>query len=545
MACNQKQLTKEQIEKFPWTVERAASLFREARTDFIEKGITDFNKIVDGLSASHNLRREIIIKGLDSPKGVPRKLTDDMWVKQQQVRKLANTAKAAMRDLGTGNMMKGLSWIANAPRRTLLAGHFGAFTKSHLSDQVFYNPATYVRNWKDSWALATKGGRAAHEQRVRAELSPTDPDVKLALRAGLNVGEGGVGKFTRETQEMTGLKKKIFGGPDRASMAYDELRVSRMKIFRKELARLSPAEKGDIEQVRALADVINHDTGTTARSNRAMRFMFLSPRLLPAQLTHTFYDVPRSLVKSGMGFKYSKADPAMRYVARKTAILASAYTGMMAANAGIGLAVGAVTGDKKRAQQFTPNFGQEGIGKTSWLRPKLFGYSVPVSPTVELLKLPVQMIAAGAAARKGDNKTLVALTRGMRTIIGRQNPLWDLVQEAIFGQDVGSGRPTPFPGVTGKTEPTASRPTMSTVEYLGTKVPIPVANYVQEFYDESVSHGMPPQTAADWAKMMITPTVELVTSYHLTPDREPPVKPVRTSLTPIGKLKQPKLQPAP
>lgn len=524
--CNQKQ-----IRDFPWTVERAAALFREARTNFVEKGVTDFNEIVDGLSASHNLKREIIIKGLTAPKGVPRTLTDNMWVKQQAARRVVNTAKAAIQDLDTGKAMKGLEWVANAPRRVLLAGHFAAFTKSHLADQAFYAPDTYARNFKDSWHLATKHGRALHEQRVQAELNPADPDVSLALRAGLNVGEGGVGKFTKETPEMTGGIKKFFKGPDRASMAYDELRVSRMNLFKKELARLSPEERADMDQVKGLADVLNHDTGTTGTSNRAMRFMFLSPRLLPAQLAHTFVDVPKSLIKTGMGFKYSAADPAMRYVARKTAILASAYTGGLAINYGIGKAVGAAGGDESK---FTPNFGQEGVGKTSWLRPKLFGKTIPVSPTIELLKLPVQMIAAGAAARKGDNKTLVALTRGLRTILGRQNPIWDAAQEALFGQDPGTGRPTPFPGVTGKTEPTKSHPQMGTVEYLGTKVPIPVANYVQEFYDESVSHGMPPQNALEWAKMLIAPTIELGTSYHLSEDH--PTQPKKQSIS-IGRIK--------
>ena len=507
MACNQKQ-----IKDFPWTIERAAALFREARTDFTEKGITDFNKIVDGLSARHNLKREIIIKGLSSPKGVSRAITNDMWVRQQSARRLATTAKAAVREFDKNKFVKGLDFVANAPRRVVLAGHFGAFTKSHLSDQIFYNPKTYARNFKDSWRLATKSGRAAHEQRLLAEFDPTDPDYKLALRSGLNVGEGGVGKFSKESSEVTGIKK-FFKGPDRASMAYDELRISRMRIFRKELARLSPEERADIDQVKELSSVINHDTGTTGRSIRAMRFMFLSPRLLPAQLSHTFVDIPKALVQTGLGFNYSKAAPAMRYVARKTAILAGAYTAGLAANAGIGLA----TGDKK----FMPNLGQEGIGQTSFLRPKLFGRTIPVSPTVELLKLPIQMIAAGAAAKKGDNKTLVALTRGLRTILGRQNPVWDAVQEAIFGQDVGTGRPTPFPGITGKTEETKSHPRIGWVEYFGTKIPIPAANYVHEFYDEATSHGMPPQTAVEWIKLMVSPTIELGTSYHLSKTREP------------------------
>jgi hypothetical protein len=231
-----------------------------------------------------------------------------------------------------------------------------------------------------------------------------------------------------------------------------------------------------------------------------------------------------------MGVRYSKAAPAMRYVARKTAILASAYTGIMAANTGIGLAT--------RDKRFMPNWGQEGIGKTNWLRPKVFGYSIPISPTIELLKLPAQMIAAGAAARKGDNKTLVALTRGLRTIVGRQNPIWDWAQEALFGQDVGSGRPTPFPGITGKTEPTKAHPKMDWVEYAGTKLPIPLANYVQEFVDESVSHGMHPQTAKEWVKMMIVPTIEGVTSYHLSPTHEPHVE--SEVAKQIKKLTQPK-----
>ena len=117
MACNQKQ-----IKKFPWTIERSLALFKEARTNYTEKGITDFNQIVDGLSANHNLKREIIIEGLASSRGVSRKLTNDMWVKQQDARRVANTAKAAVRELDKGKFVKGLNFVINAPRRITLAG---------------------------------------------------------------------------------------------------------------------------------------------------------------------------------------------------------------------------------------------------------------------------------------------------------------------------------------------------------------------------------------------------------------------------------------
>ena len=179
--------------------------------------------------------------------------------------------------------------------------------------------------------------------------------------------------------------------------------------------RLSPEERANLDQVKALADVLNHDTGTVAESNRAFRFLFLAPRLLPAQLKHTFYDIPRALYHTGLGFRYKEAAPAMRYVARKSAILAECIHGDDGGKHRYRFG----NGDKR----FMPNLGQEGIGKGSWLRPKLFNRTIPISPTIELLKLPIQMIAAGHNARPGESKVMAAGTRGLRTLLTRQNPL--------------------------------------------------------------------------------------------------------------------------
>ena len=125
---------------------------------------------------------------------------------------------------------------------------------------------------------------------------------------------------------------------------------------------------------------------------------------------------------------------------------------------------------------------------------------------------------------------MVALRRGVQTIVGRQNLIFDYMWEGLFGQDPGTGRPTPFPGVTGKTEETKNLKAISIPEYVGTKLPIPVANYVQEFYDEATSHGMPRDTAQEWIKLFVAPTIEGVTSYHMSPVHEaPPEKPASRS----------------
>jgi hypothetical protein len=251
-----------------------------------------------------------------------------------------------------------------------------------------------------------------------------------------------------------------------------------------------------------------------------MRFLFLAPRLLPAQLAKVFVDIPKSLVQTGMGVNYKGAAPAMRYVARKAAILASAQTAMLALNQGYYMA----TGDKR----FKPDLDIKNV-RSSTARLKLFGYSIPTSPTIELLKLPVSMINAGAKAKAGDNRLLASLQEGLKTFVGRQNPLGKLAEQAAFGQDPFTGRPTPFSGLIATTPETKYKTRMGYGEYAATQLPLPIPaqNYLREFFDEAKDHGMPPKDAMAWVRTLGIPTVELGTSYHLSPSYpERPHKPM-------------------
>ncbi len=346
-----------------------------------------------------------------------------------------------------------------------------------------------------------------HEMRLAETFTDTDPAYVLAKRAGLDVKPGGgeAGYFAKETVEATGQKSPA----KRTALAFDELRMTRFRIFKKELQRLSPEERGDIDQVKALADVINHDTGTVKQKSAVTRWLFLSPRLLPAQAAHVFYDIPRALIQTGFGARYADAAPAMRYVARKTAILASAYTAVMAANEGYYLA----TGDKK----FKPNFVP---GRSDWLRPKVAGYSIPISPTVEMLKVPIQMLAAARSVRTGQSALGEALYKAMQTALGRQNPLWALTEQILFGEEPGTGRPTPFPGILHTAAPKATAPKQTWTEFLGSKIPIPAANLIHEIYDEMRTGGMSHPDAKAWAGALAKSIPEAITSYHATKVRE-------------------------
>lgn len=507
MACNQ-----DQIKKFPWSPERVAALFGDVRENYISKGITDFPEIVKGLSANYGLKPEIIVKGLSRPEGSIRRMADDMWLKAQRQRTLEQKARAMVPQMEIPKWKDVASKVLNFPRRVTLFGHFAAFTKSHLSDQLFYNPSEYAKNFKQSWALLTKGGRAAHEAEITTLFSDADPRYIAAKRAGLDNRSGGEGTFARETAEVTGRKQKP---TSRVDLAFDQLRMTRQRIWNKEWSHLTPEERANPEGLKDLASVVNHDTGATARSNAAFRFMFLSPRLFPAQLAHVFKDVPKALIETGMGVRWNKAAPAARYVARKTAILVGAQAALLAANEGYYLA----TNDER----FKPNLTKL---RYDFLRPRLFGYSVPISPTIELAKVPFVMMAAGMAARKGDNRLLAALQQGLKTALGRQNPLFSIIEEGVTGQNAVTGRPIPaMPSpvnkalpVMGEAPATRGKPTQEWTEYLGSKMPIFMANYAREFYDELQGQGMSTDKSKSIIRAAVTGTIEAITSYHLSPD---------------------------
>ncbi len=508
----------DQIKNFPWTPDRVASLFKDVREDFFARGITDFPEIVKGLSAKYGLRPEIIMKGLSRPEGSVKRMTDQMWANAQRQRKLEMQARGMVPQMETPKWKNFAGKLINFPRSTTLFGHYAAFTKSHLADQAFYNPKVYKENFTQSWALTTKAGRTAHEIRYTQML--TDPEYVGAKRAGFDLGEG---KFAREISEVTGKKPGAISKltsklpswlkADRVGMAFEELQMSRFKIWKKEIAHLTPEERANPKVMQDLAAAINHDTGTIARSNAAFRFMFLSPRLGPAQAVKVFHDIPTSMFQVGTrALQWKKAAPAARYVARKAAILVGANAAILAANQGYYL--------WSKDERFKPNLTEL---KGNLFRPKVFGHSIPISPTIELAKLPFMMIGAGIAARKGDNKTLELLRPVLETLLGRQNPLFTLAFEGIVGQTPGSLKPTPFPGLIGRAEPVKGHEPQpglrGWMEWAGTKLPIPIANYAREFVDELEGQGFDKATAEQITKAAAIGTFELGTSYHMSLDR--------------------------
>ena len=517
----------DEIKDFPWTRERLAALWSAAKP-MIDNGAT-LQEVTKGLSSSLGLRQEVVLDALSrKPKGVSRAVTQEMWERQTARRTVENQARQMVSQMNTPGWQKAVSSVVNAPRRLATVGHWGVFPKSHAGDMLLTNPIQWAKLYGRSLAQAPFTRGVAHEQRMIA--MEIDPDFKGAVRAGLDVQPGGgqVGAFTREGQDIFGKQKPT----SPTSRAFDELRFARFQIWKKQISEMSPEEKADLPGMRQLADVINHPTGATAIKSKLGQLMskfLFAPRLLPAQIQAAYSDPARAMATFakayvGRGNASAAELTAARFVGRRLVTLAGSYTAILAAET----AYASYTGDER----LRPNLTDP--GGTGWLRPKLAfsrsgpGYAVPISPTVELWKLPFQAVYAAATAKKDERPELKAAEVVAKYAINRQNPALAVGEEAAFGKQPGTGRPVPFAalpsprfGEEGAQDlATRYKPALDWKEYLGTKMPIPLASLSHELYDEMRSQGIDHPTAKMWIQAGVISAMSGATGYHFTESRE-------------------------
>lgn len=498
----------DQLKKFPWSPERAAALFKAAKEQYFDQG-KGLEEAINGLSAQTGLRREVIAQGIASLKGVSRKMTDEMWLKQRQRRVMEQQAKSYVSQLGRSSVSKAIGTALNVPRRVATIGHFTVFPKTHLADLLFTDPKTFGTTFARSLKLATKSGIVEHEQRMTA--MKLDSDYTKALRAGLDVEPGsGYGAFRGARQEILGTAKET-----RSAMAFDELRAARFGIFKNAIEKLSPEERASVDNLKPIAEVVNNQTGAAtikSKLGRTLTKFLFAPRLFPAQVRATFVDPYRAFVNGVVD--RGNASPgdlvAARVVGRRIATLALAYTGTLAAEAGYSWA----TGDKKNM----PNILDP--GRSDWLRPRLFGHAIPVSPTVELLRLPFRMAYIGSKLGPAEAAKVPA-----NYLLGRQNPALAIGEEIATGREPYQmlsdyARPLPFRGALGTPKAGKYSPQMGWTEFLGQKMPIPVATVSREVYDEMREQGMNHIDAKTWIHALALGAITGTAGYEATPVRE-------------------------
>ncbi len=504
MPCRQDQV---KPEDFGWTPTEVASLLKYAQEKYPHADLVD---TVKGISADTGISEKHILYGINEKAGVSRKATNEMWTKQFIKRNLQAQARNVIDDMNKPQWQNTIDKVYNAPRRVATMFHWTVFPKTHGGDFFLTDPKLWGQVFVRSAKLATETGRAEHEARITG--MKLDPDYPTVLRMGVDVSPGGQGSATFRTEagEILGTTK-----PNLSAMAFDELRLGRFELAKRAIANLSQEDRADTAGMKFLGDTINHPTGSAKSMGAWAKYVLFAPRLLPATFKAAFIDPVRA-AKVGVteltgGTTTAAERAAAKGVGKRLGVLFGVQAGALALNA----AYSKATGNK----DYMPNLTEP--GKATFLRPKIAGYSIPISPTTEIAKLPIRALTAAINAPTGQGVSEAGKSV-FRFLVGKENPAMSIAWEGLLGEQAFSGRPLPqgFPSakklITGKEEkPSATRPRLTYSELVGSHVPIAASNYITELYDGMRESGLSHPDSKALLRALVVGTIAAPVGLHL------------------------------
>jgi hypothetical protein len=500
--------------KYPWDDKDVASIWERVR-GLVNEGKTDQSDIIRQISADLGVKPDAVAQAIiDRPK-ISKAITNKMWRDQAARRSVEQAASSMVAQMNTPKWVSTAKTIADIPRRIATGQHWTVFSKTHQGDLLFTNPKAYFESFRNNLKLTGEAGRIAHEQRI-SEMK-ADPDYDTIVRSGLNTGQD-VGSFKGAKSEILGKTAK----KGRSDLAFEELGRQRFNIMKDAMKDMPESDK-NATNLRTLADVINNEQGSakiqSTFGKRLASWLLFAPRLLPAKFKASYID-PINAFKTYTNRANATSGQllAMNYVGRRLATLAKVYTATLAAET----AYSYFSGDKRNM----PNWGQEGIQGTSWLRPKLFGHGIPVSPTVEMWKIPFQMLAAAHNARPGENRLLAGGEKGLQTLISAASPTVSIASELLTGQQAGTGNVMPKIPYTDRSlsvfpnKPTGTHVQLTYTEMLGAHIPIWASGFVHDVYDSMRAEGVDHPTAKMWIQAAAKTLGSAPTGYHAPTEYE-------------------------
>lgn len=275
-----------------WTPEHVQTLWRYARENFLNKGVTDLDKIAHQMSHDLGMSAEDIKRGLTEPAGV-KKASDALYAAQAKQRLLKAQAMNWLQAQKDPMWLKLPLKVRDFFFSAMTFGHGSTWIGTHTPSQLFdirYAP-TLVKDWLNSFKMAYKLDKGAfHESVVRSIES--HPLFDTAKRAGLVVDPKTMGD---EFQSYNIIKHISTAG----NRGFDAMKLFRMQRFAKDWMD-APSELKSPENreqfAKFLADQINHATGSVRKPrygravNETLQTVFFAPKLVGSQIAWLFKD---------------------------------------------------------------------------------------------------------------------------------------------------------------------------------------------------------------------------------------------------------------
>jgi hypothetical protein len=541
-----------------WTLDQIKALWDYARANYLDKGITDQDDIRNGMAADLGISVDEIHRAFGQNAKVKR-LTDEMWSRKMDERRLKQQAKIWLQNQKTPGFQRALSYVPRA-MFSLKVGFHGTVALGTHAPMVAFQPRfwnTYVRNFAKMYRMVGSpsyfGGQM--QDLVRR------PNFVVARRNGLqndpfhfeefhiNPMQAGLGAIHPKVAKAFNT---LVGTGNRG---YAVLKILRQDMFDQMWNRLP--ERLKTEDVResvaqALADDINHQTGVTrGRTPKGVNVALFAPRLEASRVMWLAGD-PIRATKTLLDWKNaSEADRlfAQNQLKEKLWVMGTAYA-LLAANQGILMA----TGSKQKINGVPEFMGGAGFDpmESDFLKFKVAGMDFTYGGAmVNMARLPVKL--ALAIAYRGKLGKIVLEDERVSKVLfdyarSQASPFAGTVADLTLGRDY-SERPLPrklLGTMEGDTDlPARLRKHGVTEPYTWpewaseTFTPIPIEEGVKEVWGRGM--GMNEQQQAQNLKALITISVMSATGGRLSDDytqnEQPSNAPTRIKGLPSPKIK--------
>ena len=400
----------------------------------IEAGETDFGNIRQKLAAEFGMSMNEVSRVLAEPKGAKR-MTDDLYRKMAEQRRLRNQAKTWVKDQQTPGWLRFTRAIPRVFFIDKVIGHGTVGMITHAGLNIFNPPAwrTYWPAFFQQYKLLGWHDQGAYHERMMQDLV-RDPNYIPARRAGL---ANDPQRYFDDYQNNALLKYMGKIGLT-GNRGFDALKLFRQARFNQLWDKL-PENLQNTEYAKMLADSVNHSTGVVGmRFREWSNWTFFAPKLEGSRWAWMVGD-PLKASKTFIDWRNSSPEArafAMSQL-REKAIVSGTYFTLLAMNQGLLSA----TGSDQKINFTNPR-------KSDFLSFKVAGHNFGViGPMLGMVRLFANLVHASTGTR-GQVESLSTRSaefgeEGASYLRGKLSPF------AGFGMDVLSqsdfqGRPLPF-----------------------------------------------------------------------------------------------------
>lgn len=342
--------------------------------EYIEQGITNFDDMRNKIATDLGMSVEKVTKALARSKNTKR-LTDEMWRKQQAARRVDQQAKLWVKEAATPALIRALSNIPKVLFSLKVRFHGTVALGTH-APMVAFQPRfwnNYVRNFGKMYKMV--GNRAYHEMQVQDLMRR--PNYIAARRAGL-VND----PFQYEDYNSPKTSKYLADLTGMGNRGYSVLKILRQDMFDQHWNNL-PKTAQIPEVAQAIADGVNHATGVVKiNAPKGAAIALFAPRLEMSRAAWLATDPIRS-AKTFANWKNS-SDGEKQFAVnqiKEKAWVAGTMMGMLALNQGFLSA----TGSDQKINLTDPMH-------SDWLKFKVAGMNLSYgNAMLSMARLPVRL----------------------------------------------------------------------------------------------------------------------------------------------------------